>query len=107
MSTAAADTARSLLRQQFDWEDTPPVARGLDDAFAAVLAEVFERVMRRHRTEPAPTVLTVEQAAEHLQVDKSTVYRAINAGTLPALKVGREFRLSSRAIHDALTGGLS
>lgn len=38
-------------------------------------------------------LLTVEEIAEHLGVSKMTVYRLIHARELPALKVGRSFRV--------------
>jgi excisionase family DNA binding protein len=38
-------------------------------------------------------ILTVEQAAEFLQVHKITVYRYIREGTLPAAKLGKMYRL--------------
>jgi excisionase family DNA binding protein len=38
-------------------------------------------------------ILTVEQAAEFLQVHKITVYRYIREGALPAAKLGKMYRL--------------
>jgi excisionase family DNA binding protein len=37
--------------------------------------------------------LTVGEVAEALRVSNMTVYRLINAGELPAVRVGRSFRL--------------
>lgn len=38
-------------------------------------------------------MLTPEQVAEWLQVHKGTVYRWIDEGKLPALQVGRVYRI--------------
>ena len=38
-------------------------------------------------------VLTVEQAAEYLQMHKGTVYRYIREGLLPAVRLGKVYRL--------------
>jgi excisionase family DNA binding protein len=44
-------------------------------------------------------ILTVEQAADFLQVHKITVYRYIREGTLPAVKLGKMYRLFSRDVE--------
>jgi excisionase family DNA binding protein len=38
-------------------------------------------------------VLTVEQAAEYLQVHRATLYRYIREGLLPAVRLGKVYRL--------------
>lgn len=38
-------------------------------------------------------VLTVEQAAEYLQIHKVTIYKYIRAGLLPAAKLGKVYRI--------------
>lgn len=44
-------------------------------------------------------ILTVEQAAEYLQVHKITLYRYIREGLLPAVKLGKMYRLFRRDIE--------
>ena len=44
-------------------------------------------------------ILTVEQAAEYLQVHKMTVYRYIREGLLPAAKLGKMYRLFRRDVE--------
>jgi excisionase family DNA binding protein len=44
-------------------------------------------------------ILTVEQAADFLQVHKITVYRYIREGALPAVKLGKLYRLFSRDVE--------
>ena len=46
--------------------------------------------------------LTVAEVATVMRVSKMTVYRLVHAGTLPALQVGRSFRIPEQAVHDYL-----
>jgi excisionase family DNA binding protein len=43
-------------------------------------------------------VLTAEQAADYLQVDRETVYRYIRQGKLVASRLGRTYRIPKRSI---------
>ncbi len=45
-----------------------------------------------------PEVLTPEQAAEYLQIDRETIYRYIRQGKLVASKLGRAYRIPRRSI---------
>lgn len=47
--------------------------------------------------------LTVEQAAERLQLSEATVYRLARAGDLPGVRVGRSWRFDPRRLDDLLT----
>lgn len=46
--------------------------------------------------------LTVAEVASVMRVSKMTVYRLVNAGTLPAVRVGRSVRVPEQAVHDYL-----
>lgn len=46
--------------------------------------------------------LTVAEVASVMRVSKMTVYRLVHAGTLPAVQVGRSFRIPESAVHDYL-----
>ncbi len=46
--------------------------------------------------------LTVAEVATVMRVSKMTVYRLVHAGTLPAIQVGRSFRIPEKAVHDYL-----
>lgn len=48
------------------------------------------------------TFLTVAEVASVMRVSKMTVYRLVHAGTLPAVRVGRSFRVPEQAVHDYL-----
>ena len=55
------------------------------------------------------SLLTVGEVAKVMRVSKMTVYRMVHCGELTALKVGRGYRIPSRAVHayldDAYVGG--
>jgi excisionase family DNA binding protein len=45
---------------------------------------------------------TVAEVASLMRVSKMTVYRLIHSGELPAVRVGRSFRVPESAVHDYL-----
>ena len=47
-------------------------------------------------------LLTLEQVAEYLNVDKFTVYRLIAGRDLPAFKVGNQWRFKKQLIENWL-----
>lgn len=54
--------------------------------------------------------LLPEEVAAALRVSKMTVYRLIHGGELRAIRVGRSFRITERALDDYLkdcAGGLA
>ena len=46
--------------------------------------------------------LTVAEVAAAMRVSKMTVYRLVHDGRLPALQVGRSFRIPESAVADYL-----
>ncbi len=46
--------------------------------------------------------LTVAEVAAKMRVSKMTVYRLVHSGELPALRVGKSFRVSQSAVNDYL-----
>lgn len=57
------------------------------------------------RTRPA--FLTVAEVADMLRVSNMTVYRLINAGSLPAVRVGKSYRLIEADVDTYLEQGLT
>ena len=53
-----------------------------------------------------PSFLTVAEVAAMLRVSKMTVYRMVHSGDLPAMQVGRSFRVPERAVHEYPAAGL-
>jgi excisionase family DNA binding protein len=43
--------------------------------------------------------LTVAEVAQIMRVSKMTVYRLVHGGELPAVRVGRSFRVPEQAVH--------
>jgi excisionase family DNA binding protein len=50
--------------------------------------------------------LTVAEVASLMRVSKMTVYRLVHGGTLPAVRVGRSFRVPEQAVHDYLDSSM-
>jgi excisionase family DNA binding protein len=48
-------------------------------------------------------ILTIEEAAEILKLTPEIVRKYLRRGQLPGRKIGREWRLSERALHDWLS----
>lgn len=51
---------------------------------------------------PGSQFLTVAEVAALMRVSKMTVYRLVHSGELPAVRVGRSFRVHAKAVHDYL-----
>ena len=47
--------------------------------------------------------LTVAEVASLMRVSKMTVYRLVHSGELPAVRVGRSFRVPEQAVHEYLS----
>lgn len=47
---------------------------------------------------PQANIMTVRELAEYLRVHPSTIYRLLRHGTLPAFRVGSDWRFSREAI---------
>lgn len=46
--------------------------------------------------------LMVTEVASIMRVSRMTVYRLVHSGELPAVRVGRSFRVPEQAVHDYL-----
>ena len=51
--------------------------------------------------------LTVAEVATLMRVSKMTVYRLVHSGEIPAVRVGRSFRVPENAVHQYLRGAFS
>lgn len=60
--------------------------------------------MAQERRPAEERFLTVAEVAAIMRVSKMTVYRLVHSGDLPALRVGRSFRVREDAVHDYLRG---
>lgn len=64
---------------------------------ARLRAERYEIV-----SEEKGKFLTVAEVAEIMRVSKMTVYRLVHSGELPAVRVGRSFRVNETAVNEYL-----
>lgn len=57
-------------------------------------------------TSPRPAAeqkfFTVAEVAQIMRVSKMTVYRLVHSGEMPAIRVGRSFRVPESAVTDYL-----
>jgi len=66
--------------------------------------------MPANRKDPEPPgldqvkFLTVAEVATVMRVSKMTVYRLVHNGELPAVRVGKSFRVPEQAVNDYLRG---
>jgi excisionase family DNA binding protein len=69
-----------------------------------VMCGRFRCVMSVAESRPLNEVvfLTVAEVAAVMRVSKMTVYRLVHSGHLPAIRVGRSFRVPEQAVHDYL-----
>jgi excisionase family DNA binding protein len=67
-------------------------------------AERANFASRRRSERPLNEVafLTVAEVASVMSVSKMTVYRLVNSGHLPAIRVGRSFRVPEEAVYEYL-----
>ncbi|MDT3767057.1 helix-turn-helix domain-containing protein [Gleimia hominis] len=54
-----------------------------------------------------PRFVTVAEVAELMRVSRMTVYRMIHSGDLPAMRVGKSFRVPQAAVSQLIDAGLS
>ena len=56
------------------------------------------------RAMPTPEVLTINEVAELLRIHPRTAYRLVNEGAIPSVRVGRQFRISAKALEAYIEG---
>ena len=53
----------------------------------------------------APRFMTVTEVADIMRVSKMTVYRLIHSGEMPAIRVGKSFRVPEAAVAQMIHSG--
>ena len=61
-----------------------------------------ERPLNRPADISEVKFLTVAEVAAMMRVSKMTVYRQVHNGELPAVQVGRSFRINEEDVHEYL-----
>lgn len=54
----------------------------------------------------APRFVTVAEVAELMRVSRMTVYRMVHAGELPAVRMGRSYRVPLAAVEELIAQDL-
>lgn len=54
---------------------------------------------------PSPRFMTVTEVADLMRVSKMTVYRLIHSGEMPAIRVGKSFRVPEAAVNQLIAAG--
>jgi excisionase family DNA binding protein len=57
------------------------------------------------RERPTRRLLTVNEVADILRVSNMTVYRLIKSGQIPAIRVGKNYRIKEVDVNSYLTRG--
>ena len=65
----------------------------------AAVGQKIEVMMSTERQLAEVRFLTVAEVAAIMRVSKMTVYRMVHAGELPAIRVGRSFRVPEDEVH--------
>lgn len=52
-------------------------------------------------------LLTLEQVAQYLRIDKFTVYRLVTQGKIPAFKVGNQWRFKRNMVEAWLESNMN
>lgn len=65
--------------------------------------EGYKDFLDERKMEQLPMVLTPAEAMEILGVGKNTMYRLLNSGELPAIRIGRSWRIANTEIERFIT----
>lgn len=65
--------------------------------------EGYKDFLDERKMEQLPMVLTSAEAMEILGVGKNTLYRLLNSGELPAIRIGRSWRIANTEIERFIT----
>jgi excisionase family DNA binding protein len=76
-----------------EWDPEPPKGRGM---------ELLRKVGRMAGQQFGEPLLTVGEVAGLMRVSNMTVYRLIKAGDLPAIRVGKNFRIRRSDVESYL-----
>jgi excisionase family DNA binding protein len=75
----------------------------IEDAVRAHLSDDGFVVGRVELSENRPEILTLEEAAELLRLDREAMLAAAEAGQVPGRRIGEEWRFSRNALMNWLT----
>ena len=92
-----------------DWDITPavlPVGAAFDAGAGEDASGGNPNAAASQRSTPPPSVLTVDELAELLRVNRKTVYDALSRGDIPgARRIGATYRILRDAVLEWLASG--
>jgi excisionase family DNA binding protein len=62
----------------------------------------FDRTIPKVENIAGSEIMTLQQLAAYLWLSRSTIYRLVQTGRLPAFKVGRQWRVNLRLVQNHL-----
>lgn len=65
-------------------------------------SSAFHRKIPKVENIAGSEIMTLQQLAAYLCLSKSTIYRLVQTGRLPAFKVGRQWRVNLRLVQNHL-----
>ena len=80
-----------------------PEARTPDEGYPARGRNAYNRAIVKREPFTEARLKTVNEVADLLRVSRMTVYRMIKTGEMPAVRVGRSYRLRSEDVDTYLT----
>jgi excisionase family DNA binding protein len=65
-------------------------------------SSAFDRKIPKVENIAGSEIMTLQQLAAYLCLSRSTIYRLVQTGRLPAFKVGRQWRVNLRLVQNHL-----
>lgn len=62
----------------------------------------YKEALDAYKQERLPVVLTAAEAMDILGVEKNTMYRLLKSGKLPAVRIGRRWRISLNSLEKTI-----
>jgi excisionase family DNA binding protein len=90
--------ARNYCHQRRSWLSLPYGRRRARGVNLGILQRVKEPTMMDD-SRPNDQFLTVAEVAYMMRLSRATVYRLLQSGRLPAVRFGRSYRVSERAMN--------
>lgn len=51
-----------------------------------------------------PDILTPQDCMHILSIGRSTLYQLLRSGTLPSIRIGKQYRISKKCLQDFING---
>ena len=95
-TTTAVVKAHSLTIREKDAVTHPPTAQLMN------ASSTGNHKISKDKGIAGSEVMTLQELATYLRIPKATIYRLVQKGSLPAFKVGRQWRVNLRLVQNYL-----